>query len=207
MRRTFAAVLVTACTASALVSTALPAAAGSTASPSYAAAWSSTGSLAAGLGAASRTRLVDQDSYDDKINAHPASPDTVTVGGTTCAYGSVYASGLSVWGAGHNWAGMRVGASIGVRVQVACLSGGVLHRYNWGAERLSNGSWSRTSTNCVVLTRLSSHEFTVSAGGGCAVQDEVLDPKPSKQLSASNGLSMPFEATVTLTGAAPAAAS
>lgn len=174
-----------------------PASAGGT-TTTHAATWRSTGSVEATLTGTSNTRVVDQTTYDDKINAVPTSPETVTVTiegvRTTCAYGSAYASGLSVWGAGQ-WMHLPDSTRVGVRLQLACQAAGVLHRYNWGVERTRTGNYAN-ATNCVVLTRVG-RTITLSADAGCPVQDEVLDPKPSRQLSARNGLSVPFEATVT----------
>ena len=204
-RRTATAALVLTSAGALLVATATPGAAGGGSDTvRHAAVWTfDTGAVSGTVGSASGAALVDQSRYDDKVNAVPAAPDVVAVNGVACAYGSAYASGLSVWGAGQ-WASKPVGTTIGVRLQLSCVNAaGVLHRFNWGTERLANGSYVKDSSNCVQLYRASTYSYTLTADEKCPAQDEILDPKPSKQLSATPGHVMPFTSTITLTATAP----
>lgn len=201
------ALLAVTCAAAAFVATAAPTSAASAKSTTYDAHWTFTGGVQADLGAASRTRLVDYagTTYYDRVLAEPEAPESMTVERQLCEYGTAYQSSINLYGRETGWANMPIGGVTGARLMIACLyPDGTHHRFHWGAYRKSNGHYVSPSTNCLVLERVDETTFSVRTPDGepCDAQDEIVDPKPSKQISSSTR-PIPFAATVTLSGAPP----
>lgn len=207
-RSAMSAALIVAAVTTTLVGTASPGSAGKGAkNTQYTATWTFTGDVTASLGTVSNARLVDYASgdYYDRTLAQPESPDAITVGGVQCRYGTAYQSGINLYGAETTWANMEIGTTIGARLQVACYyPNGEQHRFHWGSFRNSSGQFVKPSTNCLELTRTSDRTYEVKtpAEADCVAQDEIVDAKPSKQLSSSTR-PIPFSATITLTEAPP----
>lgn len=191
-----------------------PGAAGGAQSQTYLGTWSFDGHVVGSLGRASSTRLVDYagTKYYDRVLAEPESPETVTLtvpldSGPVpirCRYGTAYQSGINLYGEHTDWANIPVHGTIGGRMQVACYyPDGSHHRFHWGAFRESTGQWG-PSSNCLVITRtsLTTYDVRTPADAPCPAQDEVVEAKPSKQLS-STLRTMPFSATVTLESGPP----
>lgn len=198
------ALLVAATAGGLVLGAAAPGSAGGADRKTYKASATSSGSVATSVG---RLELADYLSgqYWDRIIGSAARSEsvTVTVAGVerTCKD-----AGISLYGAGVNWANVQDGTTQGGRLRLSCTyPDGTQHRFYWGTT--TNGDGTFTTTNCLQLTRTDTARtttYTVSTPSGCTAQDEVVD-NTANRVSSQDGLSMPFSATFTVGGLVPVA--